>query len=57
MIDIGQHAEYILGAYAITGLLVGTLIIWINRDYAIQEKRLKDLEAKGIRRRSDKKKA
>lgn len=57
MIDIGQHAEYILGAYAITGLLVGALIIWINRDYATQEKRLKDLEAKGIRRRSDEKKA
>ncbi len=56
MIDIGQHAEYIIGAYAITGLLVGALIIWINRDYATQEKRLKDLEAKGIRRRSDEKK-
>lgn len=57
MIDIGQHAEFIFGAYAVTGLLVGALIVWIRRDYATQEKRLRELEAQGIRRRSDEKKA
>ena len=53
MIDIGQHAEFIFGAYGVTMLLVGSLVLYVNRDYHTQEKRLKELESQGIRRRSD----
>ncbi|MGJ8529506.1 heme exporter protein CcmD [Maritalea sp.] len=52
MIDLSQHFEYIGGAYLITCLLVGALVFLVNRDYHTQEKRLSELEAKGIRRRS-----
>lgn len=52
MIDISQHFEFILGSYLVTCALVGALVILVNRDYHVQEKRLADLEAKGLRRRS-----
>ncbi|GLQ16805.1 heme exporter protein CcmD [Maritalea porphyrae] len=53
MIDISQHFEFILGSYLVTCALVGALVILVNRDYHVQEKRLADLEAKGLRRRSE----
>lgn len=53
MIDLSQHFEYIGGAYALTFVLVGVLAAFVLRDYKQQEKRLADLEAKGVRRRSD----
>ena len=52
MIDLGQHAEFIIWGYA--GALVVTLglvgyVLWDSRRVAA---RLKTLEAQGIRRRS-----
>ena len=52
MIDLGQHAEFIIWGYA--GVLVATLaligyVLWDGRRVAA---RLKSLEAQGIRRRS-----
>jgi len=55
MIDISQHFEFIAGAYLVTCVLVGALVILVNRDYRTQEKRLADLQAKGVRRRSEEK--
>lgn len=55
MIDISQHFEYIAGSYIVTMAFVGALVILVNRDYHAQEKRLADLEAKGVRRRSEEK--
>lgn len=57
MIDISQHFEYIAGAYIVTCVFVGALVILVNRDYHTQEKRLAELEAKGVRRRSEEKKS
>lgn len=52
MIDLGQHAEFIIWGYA--GVFVATLaligyVIWDSRRVAAK---LKTLEAQGIRRRS-----
>jgi len=55
MIDMSQHFEYIAGSYLITCALVGALVFLVNRDYHTQEKRLAELEAKGVRRRSEEK--
>jgi heme exporter protein D len=51
--DLGPHAGFILAAYAIFGAVVLGLIAWIVRDGAAQRRALADLEARGIRRRSD----
>ena len=52
MIDLGQHAEFIIWGYA--GVLVATLaligyVLWDSRRVAAK---LRTLEAHGIRRRS-----
>lgn len=53
MIDLGQHAEFIIWGYA--GVAAATLalvfyVLWDGRRIAA---RLRALEAQGIRRRSD----
>ncbi len=53
-IDLGPHANFIIAAYlgvliVVFGLIIGTIF-----NAKTQEKRLADLDAKGIRRRSDK---
>lgn len=53
MIDLGQHAEFIIWGYI--GVAAGTLalvgwVLWQSRQVAAQ---LKRLDASGIRRRSD----
>lgn len=52
MIDLGQHAEFILWGYA--GVALGTLalVAWVLWDSRRVAARLKALEAQGIRRRS-----
>jgi len=53
MIDLSQHFEYIGGAYLLTFVFVGVLAAATILDYKNQKQRLADLEAKGVRRRSD----
>lgn len=52
MIELGQHAEFILWGYA--GVALGTLalVAWVLWDSRRVADRLKALEAQGIRRRS-----
>lgn len=52
MIDLGQHTQYIVGAWAGVALVTFGLIFWAIRDAAAQRKRLADLDARGIKRRS-----
>lgn len=52
MIAIGAHGGFILAAYAVTIVVLGGLFAWIVRDGRAQKRRLKDLEARGVRRRS-----
>jgi len=53
MIELGQHIEYILGAYAGVALVLAGLIGWAISDARAQDRRLADLEARGVRRRSE----
>ena len=54
MIDLGPHANYIAIAYLGALIVVLGLIIGKMKTAAFQKKRLKDLKAKGISRRSEK---
>ena len=46
------HAGFIAAAYLATALVLAGLILWVVTDGRAQRKRLADLEARGIRRRS-----
>ncbi|MCX5494822.1 heme exporter protein CcmD [Kaistia dalseonensis] len=50
--DLGTHAGFILAAYGLTVLIVLGLVAWILLDGRAQRRRLRDLEARGVRRRS-----
>ncbi|KFC68630.1 Heme exporter protein CcmD [Devosia sp. LC5] len=52
MIDLGPHAIFIIAAYAGVTLAVAALIVWTRLDARRVAKKLADLEARGIRRRS-----
>jgi heme exporter protein D len=56
VIDLGPHAGFILAAYGATFLVVIGLTLWILLDGRAQRRRLAELEARGIRRRSAAKK-
>ncbi|AWM88782.1 heme exporter protein CcmD [Microvirga sp. 17 mud 1-3] len=46
------HASFIIGAYAITALVVAGLILRAWLDYRLQQRALAELEARGAGRRS-----
>ena len=48
----GPYAAYILSAYGLSALAIGVLALWIIVDARQQKRALRDLEARGIRRRS-----
>ena len=47
-----SHFEFIAAAYAAAIVIVGALIVWVTLDYRAQRRRLADLEARGVTRRS-----
>jgi heme exporter protein D len=51
--DLGPHAAFIIGAYAVAILIVAALIAWVLIDQRRQRQLLTDLEARGITRRSE----
>jgi heme exporter protein D len=51
--DLGPHAAFIIAAYAVSAAVVAGLVIWVLADYQTQTRRLDDLEARGVRRRSE----
>jgi heme exporter protein D len=53
--DLGPHASFIVAAYAMAVLVVLALIAWVLADHAAQQRRLADLEARGVTRRSQQK--
>jgi len=53
MIDLGQHAEFIVAAYLGVAALVLALILWVALAARRVRARLAALEAAGLRRRSD----
>ncbi len=50
--NLGPHAAFIWASYAAVALAVGGLIGWLVLDGRRHAKRLADLEARGVRRRS-----
>ena len=52
--DLGPHAIFIVASYVMAGLVVLGLIAWVLVDFRAQQRVLADLEAGGMRRRSEK---
>jgi heme exporter protein D len=50
--DLGPHAAYIWLAYGAVALVIGALTLWIVSDDRRQRRRIAELEARGVRRRS-----
>jgi heme exporter protein D len=50
---MSAHALYVTAAYAITALVLAGLVGWILLDQRARRRELAELEAAGIRRRSD----
>jgi heme exporter protein D len=53
-VSLGPHASFIIAAYACAGVVVLAMIAWVFADYDAQRRRLNELEARGVTRRSDK---
>ena len=51
--DLGPHAAFIVGAYAVALLIVAALVGWVLIDHRRQRQILSELETKGITRRSE----
>ncbi|HVY21444.1 MAG TPA: heme exporter protein CcmD [Bauldia sp.] len=47
-----SHAGFIAAAYVATALVLAALIAWVVLDGRAQRRRLAELEARGIKRRS-----
>jgi heme exporter protein D len=52
MPELTYHGGFILAAYAVTVLILAGMFLWIILDGRAQKRRLAELEARGIRRRS-----
>jgi len=50
--DLGNHAGFILASYGLALLVVAVLVVWVIADGRAQRRRLADLEARGVHRRS-----
>ncbi|UWU92544.1 heme exporter protein CcmD [Bradyrhizobium sp. CB1015] len=50
--SLGPYASFIVTSYAAAALVVVILIGWVMLDYRSQTQRLRELEQRGITRRS-----
>jgi heme exporter protein D len=49
---LGEHASFILAAYAGSALVLGVLVAWIMLDGRAVRRSLDEMDARGVRRRS-----
>lgn len=49
---LGPHAVFIVLSYAAAALVVATLVAWVGLDHRRLNRKLAELERRGIRRRS-----
>lgn len=49
---LGNHAGFIFAAYGIAVVVIAALFFWVVIDGRAQRRRIADLEARGVRRRS-----
>ena len=50
---MSAHALYVAAAYGVSALVIAALIGWVLSDRSARRRELADLEAAGMRRRSD----
>ena len=50
--SLGPYASFIVTSYLAAAVVVALLIGWIAIDYRSQKRRLRELEASGVARRS-----
>ena len=50
--SLGPYASFIVTSYALVAIVVALLIGWIAIDYRGQTRRLRELDASGVTRRS-----
>ena len=55
MMDLGPHAAFIWAAYGVAAAVIGGLIAWFHYDGRRQQQLIDELEARGVRRRSERK--
>jgi heme exporter protein D len=51
--DLGPHAAYIWAAYGAVAIVLALLVAWLVLDGQRQQRLIEELEARGVRRRSD----
>ena len=52
MSSLGPYASFIVASYVLVAIVVLILIVWIGLDYRLQGRHLRELEARGVVRRS-----
>ena len=50
--SLGPYASFIVTAYALVAVVLVLLIGWVITDYRSQTQRLRELDARGVTRRS-----
>jgi heme exporter protein D len=50
--NLGPYATFIIAAYAVAVIVLSGLIAWVVFDYRAQTRKLAELEARGLKRRS-----
>jgi heme exporter protein D len=52
---VSDHTGFIVAAYLLTVVVLVALVVWVVWDGQVQRRRLAELEARGVRRRSEQK--
>jgi heme exporter protein D len=51
-LDLGPHAAFIWAAYAVSGVVIAALALWISNSEKRQKRILVEFEERGVTRRS-----
>jgi heme exporter protein D len=49
---LGPHAAFIVASYLVAAAVLAGLVLWVVLDHRAQARRIAELEARGVRRRS-----
>jgi heme exporter protein D len=51
--DLGPHAAFVWASYGAVAVVLSLLVVWLVLDGRRQQRLIDELEARGIRRRSE----